>query len=49
MIEKEHCQSHAGPDKLEIFYVVYILSSGLIDDLADVLISLDPSWDKLPI
>lgn len=29
--------------KLEIFYVVYILSAGLIDDLSDLLNSIDPS------
>ena len=28
---------------------MYILSSGLIDDLADLLKSLDSSWDSLPI
>jgi hypothetical protein len=38
-----------GKNKLEAFYVVYILSSGLIDDLADVLKILDTSWDSLPI
>lgn len=38
-----------GKNKLETFYVVYILSSGLIDDLADLLKSLDSSWDSLPI
>ena len=38
-----------GKNKLETFYVVYILSSGLIDDLADVLKNLDSSWDSLPI
>ena len=38
-----------GKNKLESFYVVYILSSGLIDDLADVLVTLDSSWDSLPI
>jgi hypothetical protein len=35
---------------LENFYVFYILSSGLIDDLADLLTLLsDDLWSKLPI
>jgi hypothetical protein len=48
MSKKKQLESD-GKNKLETFYVVYILSSGLIDDLADVLISLDASWESLPI
>lgn len=36
-------------DKLTSFYVVYILSAGLIDDLSDVLTLIDPCWDSIPI
>ncbi len=38
-------------NKLENFFVFYILSSGLIDDLQDVLNTLfdDPSWSLIPI
>lgn len=36
-------------NKLDVFYVVYILSSGLIDDLSDLLNSLDCQWDSLPV
>ncbi len=35
--------------KLEAFYVVYILSAGLIDDLAEVLNSIDEAYASLPI
>lgn len=34
---------------IENFFVFYILSSGLIDDLADLLTMLDSSWDTLPL
>lgn len=34
---------------LETFYVVYILSAGLIDDLQDVLSCLDSDWSHLPV
>lgn len=36
-------------NKLNSFYVVYILSAGLIDDLSDLLTLIDPEWDSLPI
>ncbi len=39
----------ANSSKLTTFYVVYILSAGLIDDLPDVLNLLDPIWDSLPL
>ena len=35
--------------RIDCFYVLYILSPGLIDDLADLLETLDPSWDGLPL
>ena len=35
--------------KVENFFVFYILSSGLIDDLAELLTLLDSSWDHLPV
>ena len=38
-----------GGNKVENFYVLYVLSSGLIDDLADLLLMLDESWDSLPV
>ena len=36
-------------NRLSCFYVVYILSAGLIDDLGDVLSQIDSEWDSLPI
>lgn len=36
-------------NSIENFFVFYILSSGLIDDLADLLTILDSSWDTLPL
>ncbi len=36
-------------NKLTSFYVVYILSAGLIDDLSDLLTLIDPEWDQLPV
>lgn len=48
-MSKDQCKWRPDGKKLENFYVVYILSSGLIDDLADVLTLLDASWDDLPI
>jgi hypothetical protein len=36
-------------NKLTSFYVIYILSAGLIDDLSDLLTLIDPEWDSLPI
>jgi hypothetical protein len=37
-------------NKLENFFVFYVLSSGLIDDLAELLTLLsDPVWSTLPI
>lgn len=43
-------QIEANDKTLETFYVIYILSAGLIDDLQDVLSSLDdPTWETLPI
>ena len=35
--------------KIETFYVVYILSAGLIDDLSEVLNSIDEAFAALPI
>lgn len=35
--------------RLDTFYVVYILSAGLIDDLPDLLSSIDPLYESLPI
>eukprot|EP00347_Sterkiella_histriomuscorum_P011703 403371431 len=35
--------------RIDCFYVLYILSPGLIDDLPDLLETLDCSWDGLPI
>lgn len=34
---------------MDNFFVIYILSSGLIDDLVDLLTLLDDSWDTLPV
>lgn len=35
--------------RIDCFYVLYILSPGLIDDLPDLLETLDSSWDGLPL
>jgi len=35
--------------KLQIFYEVYILSAGLMDDIQEVLDLLGPEWKQLPI
>lgn len=35
--------------RIDCFYVVYILSAGLIDDLPELLEALDSEWDSLPI
>jgi hypothetical protein len=36
-------------DKLDNFFVIYVLSSGLIDDLVELLTYLDEGWDDLPV
>jgi hypothetical protein len=33
----------------QYFYVVYILSAGLIDDIQEVLKLLDDEWSTLPV
>ena len=35
--------------KIETFYVLYILSAGLIDDLTELLDQIDEQWEGLPI
>lgn len=48
-ISKDRITKSEDGNKLENFFVVYVLSSGLIDDLADLLTLLDSSWDELPV
>jgi Copine len=49
LLSKEQVLKSEDGNRLEVFYVVYILSSGLIDDLAELLTSLDCQWDSLPV
>ena len=47
--EKIYNKAKDNHDSIESFYVLYILSAGLIDDLVDVLNSIDEEFAKLPI